>query len=256
MNHRTRIHNRLYQLFRDNQPPKGPNNKGPGYRMEKAAEGNEATIYLYDAIGGWYGIDAEQFAQDLAGIDADVIHLRINSPGGDVFDGRAIATSLKAHRAKVVAHIDGLAASAATYVALAANEVEIAKGAFFMIHNGWTIAIGNASEMEKVVALLRRVDTSIVQDYQGKTNIDEQQLRDWMAEETWFTAEEAVEHGFADSLFDGNESDTNNLTHFNLAAYANTPAALLEPPKAEEPPPQYDRAAMERRLQLLERTAP
>ena len=110
-------------------------------RIEQA--GREATVYIYDVIGGdWGGVGARDFVPQLVALDVDTIHLRINSPGGDVFEGRTIATALAQHPAKVIAHIDGQAASAATYVALAADEVEIAEGGFFMIHNAWTIAIG------------------------------------------------------------------------------------------------------------------
>lgn len=217
-------------------------------RYEVKAQGDVATVYLYDAIGSWWGIDAQQFVKDLNAIDAPVIQLRINSPGGDVFDARAIATAIRQHKAKVTAHIDGLAASAATYIALAAAEVEIAKGGFFMIHNAWTLAMGNAAELRDTAGLLDKVDASIVADYRTKTGKDEQAIKDWMAAETWFTAEEAVQHGFVDRLSDGGATTENR---WNLGAYGNAPKALTaRPPEAS-----YDRATIERRLQLLERVA-
>ena len=236
--------NKLLQLFRDNVARPG------NYAVR--ADGDEARINIYEPIGGWFGIEAEQFANDLNAITAPVIHLHINSPGGDVFDGRAMATNIRQHPSKVIAHIDGLAASAATYVALAANEVEIADGAFFMIHNAWTIALGNAADMRDTAELLDKVDGSISADYQRKTGAGADQIADWMAAETWFTAAEALEHGFVDRIAEDAESAPENASHWNLAAYANTPAALVAPPKNE---PQYDRARMERRLALLERTA-
>lgn len=177
--------------------------------------------------------------------------LRINSPGGDVFEGRAMATAIANHKGKVTAYIDGLAASAATYVALAAAEVVMAPGSFFMIHNAWTLAMGNADELDETSALLRKVDDSIVADYRRKTGAEDAQLREWMKAETWFTADEAKEHGFVDRLGEaGTSAKAGN--HWNLAAYNNAPAALLNGSTAE---PQYDRARAERRLSLLERTA-
>ncbi len=231
--------NRLMQLFRDNAKPSAS--------FEIKAEGGEATIYLYDAIGGWWGIEASDFVKCLDSLEAETIHLRVNSPGGDVFDARSIATALKQHSAKIVAHIDGLAASAATYVSLAADEVEIADGAFFMIHNAWTIAIGNADDMIATAELLGKVDESIVKDYQRKTGCEEAQIKDWMAAETWFTAAEAVEHGFADTIFEGEDVEN----HFNLGAYANTPAALSVKDEQEDSG-KIHRERFERRARLFE----
>jgi ATP-dependent protease ClpP protease subunit len=219
-------------------------------RIEQA--GREATVYLYDIIGeSWAGgVSAKEFVPQLAALDVDTIHLRINSPGGDVFDGRAIANALAQHPAHVVAHIDGQAASAATYVALAADEVEIADGGFFMIHNAWTIALGNAAEFEATAIVLRKVDASIVADYQRKTGKSPEELAAWMDATTWFTADEALEHGFVDRIATGQKAAKNQ---WNLAAYGNAPAALTEPPETE---PVFDRAHLERRLSLLETIAP
>lgn len=236
---------KLMQLFLSNQ---GVNRTT---RIEQ--NGREATVYIYDIIGAdWAGgVSAAEFVPMLVALDVDTIHLRINSPGGDVFDGRTIATALAQHPARIVAHIDGQAASAATYVALAADEVEIAEGGFFMIHQAWTIAIGNADEFQKTVDLLRKVDASIVADYQRKTGKDEKQIVEWMAATTWFTAEEAVEFGFVDRIAPGQKAAKNQ---WNLAAYGNAPAALTEP--ETDPEPTIDRDALERRLSLLEMIAP
>ncbi len=236
--------NKLFQLFIENNAAKGRK-----FEIKQAHE-DEATIYLYDAIGGFWGVDAQQFVKDLNNLNADTIHLRINSPGGDVFDGRAIQTALRQHSARVVAHVDGIAASAATYVALGADEVEISEGAFFMIHKGWTLQIGNADDMRETAGLLDKVDASISKDYQRKTGIDAEQIEQWMSDETWFSAEEALEHGFVDRIFEGEDVEN---SAFNLAAYANTPKALTEP--KEKPKNSPDREMLLRRLDLVERTA-
>lgn len=238
-----RNRNKLLKLFIDNAA------KAKRYEV-KATDEDEATVYLYDAIGSWWGIDAAQFVKDLNAIQAKTIHLRINSPGGDVFDARAIKTTLQQHPATIVSHIDGLAASAATYIALGADTVEIAKGGFFMIHNAWTLALGNANELREVADLLDKVDASIVADYLSKTGQDEDQIKSWMAAETWFSAEEAMEHGFVDSVFD---ADNDTQAHYDLTAYDNAPKELLaradNQPKAEDAVRQHT----ERRLRLLER---
>jgi len=217
----------LKKLFKDN--PQG--------RFEVKASADQADIYLYDAIGGWFGIEAKDMVQQINDITAPVINLRINSPGGDVFDGRAIQTALKQHKSKVIAHIDGLAASAATYVALAADEVRMSDGALFMIHKAWTLQIGNADEMRDQADLLDKVDDAIVKDYQRKTGIDQDQITDWMSAETWFTADEAKEHGFIDKIYEGEE-----VEGFDLSAYQNAPR--------KQPKKVFDRAGLERRARL------
>src|SRR5690606_18616282 len=166
----TMPHNRLQQLLRDNaHTPRR-------YACQTSADAAEsaATIWLYDVIGAdaWGGVDAARFAQDVAAISAPVIHLRINSPGGDVFDARAMVTALREHPARIVAHIDGLAASAASYVALAADEVEISDGAFLMIHNAWGVVLGNRHDLLEMALTLEKVDASIAADYQRKSGQD------------------------------------------------------------------------------------
>lgn len=174
------------------------------HRYESKQSGQEATIYLYDMIGQdpWTGggISAKQFAEDLAALKASVVHLRINSPGGDVFDGRAIATAISEYPGKTIAHVDGVAASAASYIALAANEVEFAPAAMMMIHRAWTVAFGNAEDLAQTIEVLQKIDDSMAKDYARQTGNTAQQALEWMSEETWFSAEEAMEHGFADRI--------------------------------------------------------
>ncbi len=199
------------------------------FQVENAT-GDEATIYLYDVIDNWFGVDSETFNKELAAITAPVINLRINSPGGDVFDAVAMHTALAQHPSKVVAHIDGLAASAATYVALAAEEVTMSSGSLFMIHQAWCICAGNSVDMRKQAELLDKVDGSIAAFYQEKTGLGEKKIMDWMADETWFTAEEASEHGFVDSVFTKGEKASNR---YDLSAYSNAPKIdeEISPPK-------------------------
>jgi len=236
--------NRLLQLALDNKQIKSD------YRIQASESGEEATVYLYGAIGEYFGIDPEQFVRDFTAITAPVIKLRIKSPGGDVFDARAIALAVKMHTSKVIGYIDGLAASASTYIATSCDELEIGNGSFFMIHNGWTLGLGNRHDFAKLAGFLEKVDGTIVDDYEAKTSLPREQLASWMDEETWFTAAEAVEHGFADRLFgDDVDADDSPQDKWNLSAYVNAPKALTEPPEKEEI--EHDRAALVRRMHML-----
>lgn len=162
---------------------------------------DEATVYVHDVIGGWFGLDPSEWVRDFNAITAKTIHLRIHSPGGDVFGAEAMRTAIRQHKSNVVAHIDGMAASAATGIALAANEVEMSDGAMFMIHNAWGLTAGNAAEMRKYADILDKADASIVATYVAKTGASEEQVRGWMNAETWFTASEALTNGFVDRIF-------------------------------------------------------
>lgn len=204
---------------------------------------------MYDVIGGWYGgVDSAAFAKDLAALDVATINLHINSPGGDVFEARAMVTALRAHKARVVATVDGLAASAASYVMLAADEVQISEGAFVMVHNAWGVSVGNKKDHAEMAGLLAKIDDSIVAEYLAKTGKSEADIRAWMDAETWFSAAEAQAAGLVDVVV---AKPAAKASAWNLAAYANAPKALVDqPPPAE---PVFDRAAAERRLRLLEK---
>lgn len=162
---------------------------------------DEATVYVLDAIGGWFGVDPREWTPAFAAIKAKTIHIRINSPGGSVFDAEVMRTAISQHPAKVIAHVDGYAASAASTLAIAANEVEISTGAMFMIHNAWCCAMGGAQELEDCAALLRKTTASIAAAYVRKTGKPLAKIREWMDRETWFSASEALAHGFADRIY-------------------------------------------------------
>ena len=117
---------------------------------------DSATVLLYDVIDAYWGVSAAEFAKTLAGLDVATLNLRINSPGGDVFEARAMVAAIRGFKGKVVAHIDGLAASAASYLALAASEVRINDGAFLMIHKAWTLAMGNSEDLLATAAVLEK----------------------------------------------------------------------------------------------------
>jgi ATP-dependent Clp protease, protease subunit len=225
------------------------------------AEGStDATLYVYDVIDAYWGVNAQDVAKAVAGLDpSTTLHLRINSPGGDVFEARAIANAIRQFGGKTVAHIDSLAASAATTVALACDDVEIAGDGFFMIHNAWTYAYGNKDDLAQTISLLTQIDAGIVADYAKRTGQTTAQIETWMADETWFTADEAIEYGFADCLMTAPEKAENSTPAkaWNLAAFDKAPKALTEPPKPAVPvitPEQLATAAENRarRMRLLD----
>lgn len=237
-------------------------NRGRG-RFTIEAKATEATIYLYDMIVDtdedaywWGGVSAESFVQQVAALDVDTIHLRVNSPGGSVFAGRAMEQALRLHKAKVIAHVDGLAASAATFVIMGANEIEMAPGSFLMIHKCWSIALGNADDMRHEAGVLEQIDATIVATYARRTGIDQDQLTAMCAAETWIEAADAVTQRFADRV---TSDEPAKAAAWDLSAYAHAPAAQAAPPAPsapppEPPPPAVDRAALRR--QALQRCIP
>lgn len=164
---------------------------------------NEAEIVIYAGIGqDFWGdgsmISAKAFSEELKKIPDSVktINVRINSPGGDVFDGVAIYNRLKQHKAKKVVHIDGLAASIASIIALAGDEIVMGEGALFMIHLPWTMAYGNRMELDNTVSRLMDVEEQMVGIYAKRTGLDRNEIRSMLENETWMSADEAIEKGF------------------------------------------------------------
>lgn len=166
-------------------------------------------IYLYGTIGslGWLERDGDNTAarirDELAEAAGGDVRLHVNSPGGDVFEGEAIRALLKAHDGRVEVLVEGLAASAASVVAMGGDEVVMSAGSMMMVHDPWTYASGCAAELRRAADTLDKVKESIVAAYAGKTGIDRARISDMMTAETWMTAEEAVAEGFADSVDDG-----------------------------------------------------
>ena len=167
-----------------------------------AAKGeSEAEISIYGPIGG-FDINAKDFAEDLKGIEADTIHLRVDSPGGSVIDGISILNALQRHPAKVITHIDSLAASMGSVVAMAGNEIRMANNALLMIHEPWTVAMGNADELRKNADTLEKMSGNILQAY-SRSQYTPEEVADLMKSETWMTAQEALDAGFVDYIDDG-----------------------------------------------------
>lgn len=265
------MRNRLTQLLADNRGLAGRRFEVRAKpKAADAADGaDEAEIFLYDAIVDseleaewWGGVAPQSFVKELRAITASTIHLRINSPGGSVFAARAIETALREHSARVVVHIDGLAASAATFIAMAGDEIRMAPGAMFMIHKAWTYAWGNANDLRSTADLLDKVDSTLVTTYAKRTGASAEQITEWMAAETWFTAEEAKDAGFVDQVTeDEAQAEASASPTWNLSAFlarVSRPAAASKPqPEPQPPAPQEDpRARQQQRLRALLLAAP
>lgn len=167
----------------------------------KAKANDTAEISIYDEIGFW-GVTAQSFSKDLKALGNDLkqINLHIHSPGGDVFDGIAIYNLLKNHPANVTVYIDGLAASMASVIAMAGNEVIIPENAMMMIHKPWGIQGGDAEDMRKYADLLDKVENTLIPAYANKTGKTPEELAEMLSAETWLNGKECVEQGFADKL--------------------------------------------------------
>lgn len=163
-----------------------------------------AAIYLYEEIGYW-GVTAQDFVRDLMGLRVSNIIVHVNSPGGDVFDGLAIFHALRDHPATVEVRIDGLAASAASFIAMAGDTIVCQRNAQMMIHDASGICIGNAADMQEMVDLLDRCSDNIADIYAQRAGGTVEQWRTAMKAETWYTGLEAVAAGLADSTADPGE---------------------------------------------------
>lgn len=170
------------------------------------ASATKAEIIIYAGIGQDYWndgsmISAKAFSDELKALPPTVneIVVRINSPGGDVFDGVAIYNRLKQHPAKKTVMIDGLAASIASIIALAGDEIIIGEGALYMVHLPWTFAMGNRMELDNTVSRLMDVEEQMVSIYAKKSGLDRAEIKAMLEAETWMDADQAIELGFANS---------------------------------------------------------
>lgn len=238
------------------QPPTRPDpeNLKPWYRIENAAdqdgeEPDEADVYVYDAIGGWDGVAAENFVRDLRAINARNINLRINSPGGSVFDGITIANALRAHSARVTTYVDGIAASIASVIALAGDRIVMMPQSQLMIHDASGVCMGNPADMIKMAELLDKQSDNIAAAYASRGGGTPEMWRDLMRAETWYLADEAVEAGLANEAMpmpppDEGRPETRpsaiprnawDLTMYRYAGREEAPRPVID--KTTEPEP-------------------
>jgi ATP-dependent Clp protease, protease subunit len=173
------------------------------YQARNAA-GNMLELYVYDVIGDEFnGITARQVLEDIkASGKVDTIHVRINSPGGLYFDGSSIYNLLREHPAKKIVDIDGIAASAASIIAMAGDVIRIAANGMMMIHRPMGSAHGNIDDMMQAVSFLERAQVGLVNTYVQRTKLDVNAVSEMVNKTTYFTAQEAIDNGFADEMVD------------------------------------------------------
>lgn len=206
-----------------------------GTRFEAKVDDGGTVIDLYDEIGYW-GTDARSFRSRLKDAKGDIT-LRINSPGGDVFDGIAIYNDLLAYDGKVKVEVVGLAASIASIIAMAGDEIVIADNAMFMVHNAWTIAVGNRHDFGDTAATLAKIDDALARTYAARTTSGIRAIKQMMDDETWMTAKEAVEAGFATQI--GTKAEAK--ARFDLSVFGSVPDSLKwQERDADETPTKRD----------------
>lgn len=198
-----------------------------------ADDSKSADIFIYGDIVSyqWDETDtsASSFKQDLDALgDVSTINLHINSPGGSVFEGIAIHNMLKRHQAKIDVYVDALAASIASVIAMAGDTIYMPKNSMLMIHNPWTIAMGNAAELRKVADDLDRIANSSKQTYLQKAGdkLTEEKLQEMLDAETWLSADEALEYGLCDVVEEANQMAA-SINFDLLQKYKNVPENLI-----------------------------
>lgn len=221
---------------------KSKGNPKPWFRIENAhvdednATDEVTVIYIYDVIGdSWWedATPASEFVKQLSNIKTPRIELHLNSPGGDIFDGVAIYNALKAHSATVTVIVDALAASAASFIAQAGDEVIMTKAATMMIHDGSAMAWGPASVMRDTADLLDKLSNTVAEIYSDRAGQTVEFWRNLMIEETWYNSHEAVEAGLADQIGEETKDEDDraaqnkwDLSVFNYAGRNNAPDPL------------------------------
>lgn len=212
------------------------------------------TLYLDGAIAeeSWLGdeVTPRQFKSELMSSDGDIT-VWINSPGGDVFAASQIYNMLMDYKGKVTVKIDGIAASAASVIAMAGGEVYMSPVSMLMIHNPMTIAIGDTGEMAKAIAMLDEVKESIINAYEIKSGLSRARISHLMDAESWFNAKKAVELGFADDIMFAGESppgiEASDGLIFSRQAVLNSTLSKL--PKPDKPKTPIE--SLQKRLFLL-----
>jgi ATP-dependent protease ClpP protease subunit len=205
--------------------------RGAGMRVQAASDMPELLVF---GVVGW-DVLAEDVVRALDAIDAPSVRVRINSGGGSFFEGLGIYNALKVHPARIEARVEGLAASAASFIAMAGDEIAMGSASWMMIHQAWVLAIGNATELRDLADWLDRVDAMQAQIYARRTGEDAEAVKGLLAAETWMTGAEAVEAGFAERLFDDDAGEDaavaalgrlNDLAALAADRYARRPEGL------------------------------
>lgn len=198
----------------------------------RAAEADGNTISVYDVIGEdmWSegGITARRIAGALRGIGQNAVTVNVNSPGGDMFEGLAIYNLLREHPAEVTVRVMGLAASAASIIAMAGDRIEMGLGSMMMIHNSWGMVMGNQEDMREAADVFGEFDAAMADIYAARTGRDPDEIAAMMSAETWLRAERAIDAGFADATFAAPEYEETKGQAAHKAARARIDATLAK----------------------------
>lgn len=206
------------------------------FKIEENAATESADIYIYDEIG-YFGVTAKDFVKALSTVKQSQINLHLNTPGGDVFAGIAIYNALRNHSAKVTTYVDGLAASAGSFIAMAGDKIVMEPHSRMMIHEAFGLAIGNAEDMAKMAERLDASSQNIATIYAERSGKDADFWRAKMKAETWYTDQEAVDAGLADEVA-GRTAPKNDLATFDLSIFRHGETAIEEEePESSDPPP-------------------
>lgn len=197
---------------------------------DEARGTSSADIWVDDEIDPWWGISAATFRQELDALDVDHINLFVNSPGGSVYEAIDMMNNLRRHKAHITATVNGLAASAASFLIMAADEVVMAPHSELMIHDASTIVWGNAEDMARTIADLNRISDNIASMYAEKAGGEPADWRVRMIAETWFTDREAVEAGLADRVEGTARDDVED--HFDLSRFAHAGRSQAPAPES------------------------
>lgn len=211
---------------------------------EFKALGNAGELFLYGEISdtSWFGdeVTPAQFQKDLAALgDISALDVYINSPGGDIFAGFSIYNILQRHKAGKTVHIDGLAASAASVIAMAGDIIKMPENATLMIHNAWTYTGGGVEDLRKTADELERLNGQIADIYAARTGKDKDEIAAMMSAETWMSGKEAMEAGFADELIENKKVAACANADKYFARYKHAPD-IKEPDNGGEIQPTTD----------------
>lgn len=185
------------------------------YKVNNKSDDDDTTeVYVYDIIGGWFGVDAAEFVKELQDISTSHIKVRINSPGGNVYDSVAIHNALMMHSAEITVYVDSLAASGASVIAQAGDKIIMLPGSQMMIHDALMYAVGNAKELREQADFLDGQSQNIARMYAARAGGEPDEWREKMLAETWYFAQEAVDAGLADEIYSkaGTDEDTDKST--------------------------------------------
>lgn len=204
--------------------------KVPWLNIHAGPKNSDETIMeIYGDIGeSWWdeSISARDISRQLKDIKTGTIVLKVNSLGGSVFDGTAIHNQLKSHKAKVIAVVDGIAASIASVIVMAADEIRMPANAMLMIHNPWTCECGTSDEMRRAADALDKIKESIITSY-DRSGLSHEDIGQLMSDETWFTAQDAVDQGFADTIIDDMQGVDNSPRSSYFNYYNRMPGGIM-----------------------------